>query len=70
MLDLGIEARIEGKADYDAGRAGGFTTLHLGETAITAAAGVSGDRPMKTSPYATFSMFLSYRRRLGRMIVV
>lgn len=59
-IDLGVETRIEGNADYDAGRLGGFATLHLGETAITAAAGVSGDRSMKTSPYATFSVFLRY----------
>lgn len=59
-MDLGIETRIEGNADYDAGRAGGFATVHLGNTAIRAAAGVSGDRSMKTSPYATLSVFLRY----------
>jgi hypothetical protein len=59
-FDIGIEGRVEGNVDYDAGRIGGFATLRLYETAITASAGVSGDHDMKTSPYATIGVFVRY----------
>ena len=58
-FDIGIEGRVVGNVGYDAGR-GGFATLRLNETMITAAAGVSGDHDIKTSPYATIGVFVRY----------
>jgi hypothetical protein len=55
-----MEARLEGNVDYDAGRVGALATLWLDQTAITAAAGFSGDHDMKTSPYATIGVFVRY----------
>lgn len=60
MIDIGVEARVEGNTDYDAGRIGGFAMLRIGETHIMAASGISGDRSMKSSPYGTLSVFLRY----------
>ena len=59
-FDVGMEARLEGNVDYDAGRVGALATLWLDQTAITAAAGFSGDHDMKTSPYATIGVFVRY----------
>ena len=59
-FDVGMEARIEGNVDYDAGRDGAQATLWLDQTGITAAAGLSGDQDMTTSPYATIGVFVRY----------
>jgi hypothetical protein len=59
-LDIGIEARLDGDETYSAGRVGAFATWRVGDAGVTATAGYTGDREMRTSPYASLSLFYRY----------
>ncbi|MBU2533606.1 MAG: cellulose biosynthesis protein BcsS [Alphaproteobacteria bacterium] len=59
-MSIGIEARFEMNDDYEAGRVGAFGTMRIGSAELTAAAGVTGDRDMQTSPYLRIGAFFRY----------
>jgi len=59
-IDLGVSARVEGDDEYLAGRAGAFTTLKIYDFSLTLGGGITGDRDMRTSPYANISLFYRF----------
>lgn len=60
-INIGLEARIEGDDEYHlSGRLGAFTTVTVLDYTVAVGAGMTGDRDMRTSPYANVSLYYRY----------